>query len=64
VRDAAAATGTGFREALLDDPRTGLDAAELDAVLDPSTYLGSAAELVDRALAFYESSRQPNGVDG
>jgi 3-carboxy-cis,cis-muconate cycloisomerase len=62
VRDAATA-GTVFREALLDDPRTGLDAAELDAALDPSTYLGSAAELVDRALAFYESSRQPSEVD-
>ena len=61
VRQAAAAES--FRDALLADPRTGLDAAELDAALDPSTYLGSAAQLVDRALAFYESSRQPNEVD-
>lgn len=62
VRQAAAAE-TNFRDALLADPRTGLDAADLDAALDPSTYLGSAAQLVDRALAFYESSRQPNEVD-
>lgn len=62
VREAATA-GTGFREALLADPRAGLDAAELDAELDPSTYLGSATQLVDRALAFYESSRQPSEVD-
>jgi 3-carboxy-cis,cis-muconate cycloisomerase len=61
VRQAAAETS--FRDALLADPRTGLDAADLDAALDPSTYLGSAARLVDRALAFYESSRQPNEVD-
>ena len=55
VREAAAAES--FRDALLADPRTGLDADELDAALDPSTYLGSAGLLVDRALAFYESSR-------
>jgi 3-carboxy-cis,cis-muconate cycloisomerase len=55
VREAAAAES--FRDALLADPRTGLDAAELDAILDPSTYLGSAGELVDRALASYERSR-------
>jgi 3-carboxy-cis,cis-muconate cycloisomerase len=66
VREAAtraSASETSFRDALLDDSRAGLDPAELDAALDPSTYLGSAAELVDRALAFYESSRQPNEVD-
>jgi 3-carboxy-cis,cis-muconate cycloisomerase len=57
VREAASA-GTGFRDALLADPRTGLDAAELDAALDPSTYLGSASELVDRAIAFHKSSRR------
>jgi 3-carboxy-cis,cis-muconate cycloisomerase len=62
VRDAASSE-TSFRDALLADPRTGLEPAELDAALDPSTYLGSSAELVDRALAFYESSRQPSEVD-
>jgi len=66
VRQAAARVSdseTSFRDALLADPRTGLEPAELDAALDPSTYLGSAAQFVDRALAFYESSRQPNEVD-
>ena len=62
VREAAGADGS-FREALLADPRVGLGPDELDAALDPSTYLGSAGQLVDRALAFYESSRQPNEVD-
>ena len=62
VREAAASE-TSFRDALLGDPRAGLEPAALDAALDPSTYLGSSAELVDRALAFYESSRRPNEVD-
>jgi 3-carboxy-cis,cis-muconate cycloisomerase len=62
VREAAAAE-TSFRDALLGDPRAGLEPAELDATLDPSTYLGSSAELDDRALAFYESSRRPDEVD-
>ncbi len=62
VREAAASETT-FRDALLGDPRTGLEPAALDAALDPSTYLGSSAELVDRALAFYESSRRPSEVD-
>jgi 3-carboxy-cis,cis-muconate cycloisomerase len=39
------------------DPRAALashlDAAELDALLDPTTYLGSADAFVDRALALY-----------
>ena len=62
VREAAASE-TDFRDALLGDPRTGLEPAALDAALDPSTYLGSSAALVDRALALYESSRRPNEVD-
>jgi 3-carboxy-cis,cis-muconate cycloisomerase len=61
VREAAAAES--FRDALLDDPRVELGPSELDAALDPSTYLGSAAGLVDRALVFYESSRRPSEVD-
>jgi 3-carboxy-cis,cis-muconate cycloisomerase len=62
VREAAASE-TSFRDALLADPRTGLEPAALDAALDPSTYLGSSDGLVDRALAFYESSRRPSEVD-
>jgi 3-carboxy-cis,cis-muconate cycloisomerase len=46
---AAAATGS-FRWALVADERVGLSADEVDALLDPEGYLGSAAELVDRAL--------------
>jgi 3-carboxy-cis,cis-muconate cycloisomerase len=46
---AAAATGS-FRWALVADERVGLSADEVDALLDPQGYLGSAAELVDRAL--------------
>lgn len=66
VREAAAratASGTSFRDELLDDPRAGLGADEVDAALDPSTYLGASAQLVDRALALYESSRQSGEVD-
>ena len=57
VADAAGAPS--FREALLADPRSPLAAAELDALLDPTTYLGSAGALVDRALERYaaESAR-------
>jgi 3-carboxy-cis,cis-muconate cycloisomerase len=62
VREAAASE-TSFRDALLADPRTGLEPAALDAALDPSTSLGSSDGLVDRALAFYENSRRPNEVD-
>ena len=62
VREAAASEAS-FRDALLGDSRAGLEPAALDAALDPATYLGSSAELVDRALAFYESSRRPIEVD-
>ena len=42
----AAANGSGLRAALLDDPElaAALDGADLDALLDPSRYLGTAAE--------------------
>jgi 3-carboxy-cis,cis-muconate cycloisomerase len=66
VSSAAARTavsGTSFRDELLADPRTGLDPSELEAALDPAGYLGSAGALVDRALALYEASREPSGVD-
>ena len=57
VADAAGAPS--FRDALLADPRSPLAADELDALLDPTTYLGSAGALVDRALERYaaESAR-------
>jgi 3-carboxy-cis,cis-muconate cycloisomerase len=52
---AAAAEEPSFRDALLADPRAGLDAEELDGLLDPATYLGSAGAFVDRALARYDA---------
>jgi 3-carboxy-cis,cis-muconate cycloisomerase len=54
---AEAARARSFREALLADERTGLSADELDALLDPTGYLGSAEALVDRALGEYEGAR-------
>ncbi|GGM24240.1 3-carboxy-cis,cis-muconate cycloisomerase [Micromonospora sonchi] len=47
-----AATGPGFRAALLADPdvRAHLSVADVDAALDPAGWLGSAGHLVDRAL--------------
>jgi 3-carboxy-cis,cis-muconate cycloisomerase len=54
---AEAARARSFREALLADERVGLSADELDSVLDPAGYLGSAEALVDRALAEHESAR-------
>ena len=58
VRAAAARareTDTSFRDALLADPHAGLEAAALDAALDPETYLGAAPALIDRALAVYDA---------
>jgi 3-carboxy-cis,cis-muconate cycloisomerase len=45
-----------FREALVADPevREVLSVDEIDAALDPASWLGSADELIDRALAAYE----------
>ena len=57
------ASGGSFRDELLADARTGLAPDELDAALDPATYVGAAAQLVDRALALYEGSRTPAEVD-
>ena len=62
VREAAASE-LSFRDALLADPRTGLEPAALAAALDPATYRGSSDGLIDRALAFYEGSRGPTEVD-
>jgi len=54
---AEAAQAPSFREALLADQRTGLAADELDALLDPTGYLGAAEALVDRALGEHERTR-------
>ena len=47
--------GKPFREELLAEPvlRERLSAGEIDAALDPTRYLGSAGEFIDRALALY-----------
>jgi 3-carboxy-cis,cis-muconate cycloisomerase len=52
----AAARAPSFRDALLADERVGLAPEELDALLDPAAYLGSAKALVDRALAAYDEA--------
>jgi 3-carboxy-cis,cis-muconate cycloisomerase len=52
IVSAAAATGS-FRWALVADERVGLSAEEVDVLLDPEEYLGSAGALVDRVLARY-----------
>ena len=52
---AAAAGAPSFRAALLADGRAGLEADQVDALLDPTTYVGSAGALVDRALARYDT---------
>jgi 3-carboxy-cis,cis-muconate cycloisomerase len=49
-----AASAGSFRDGLL---AAGLTADEVERVLDPTAYLGSASAFVDRALAFYEESR-------
>ena len=59
VRDAslrAAASGRPLAEEL-EGVDTGLTPDEIAAALDPTTYLGSAGALVDRALARYEAER-------
>jgi Adenylosuccinate lyase C-terminus len=48
-------SGKPLREQLLSEPRLGevLSERQIDAVLDPARYLGSAGEFVDRALKLY-----------
>jgi 3-carboxy-cis,cis-muconate cycloisomerase len=61
VRDATLrANETGLADALaaLD---TGLTREELEAAVDPTTYLGSAGVLVDRALDRYDAVRKGGG---
>ncbi|MCS7006789.1 MAG: 3-carboxy-cis,cis-muconate cycloisomerase [Thermoleophilia bacterium] len=47
-----------LRDALLADTSVGLGASELDALLDPTQYLGAAEALVDRALAEHGGARR------
>lgn len=57
VRDAslrAAASGRSLAEEL-DALETGLTPGEIRELLDPTTYLGASGDLVDRALARYET---------
>ncbi len=49
----AAREGSPLRDELVGDPRIELTEEEIDAVLDPAGYLGSADAFVDRALALY-----------
>jgi 3-carboxy-cis,cis-muconate cycloisomerase len=58
----AAASQPSFRDALLDDPRASLSREEVDALLDPLEYLGSAESLVDRALARCEAEYARSGT--
>jgi 3-carboxy-cis,cis-muconate cycloisomerase len=54
---AEAARAPSFREALIADERAALSEAELDALLDPTGYLGAAEALVDRALGRWAEVR-------
>ncbi len=51
--DAAMAKGTDLATALLDEPEVAanLDAAEIQHLADPTTYLGAASQFIDRVLA-------------
>ena len=55
----AAASGRPLRTVLLADPaiRAHLDEADIDRLLAPEGYLGSAALFVDRALAAHDARR-------
>ena len=58
----AADAGRPLRAVLLAEPqvREHLDQTEIDRLLDPAGYLGSAGELVDRALAAHRDRRTGN----
>jgi 3-carboxy-cis,cis-muconate cycloisomerase len=62
----AADTGRPLRAVLLADPtvRAQLGEADIDRLLDPGRYLGSAARFVDRALAAHHAHRTAaSGLD-
>jgi 3-carboxy-cis,cis-muconate cycloisomerase len=48
--DQAVKSGRPLREYLVDDPRIGLSEQEVDALLDPASYLGAASVWIDRVL--------------
>ena len=50
-----ARTGHSLRDELAGDDRAGLSSSDLDEAFEPSTYLGSAVELVESVLARYRS---------
>ena len=50
----ASESGRQLRELLIEDSRVELSEDEIDRALDPSAYLGSAGEFVDRALRAHE----------
>ena len=52
----AIAGDASFRDALLTDPRNPLSPTDLDHLLDPLGYLGSAETFADRALEAYGSA--------
>ena len=56
----AADRGRPLREVLLADPtvREQLDEAAVDRLLDPAGYLGSAGQLIDRALTAHRARRR------
>lgn len=64
LADGARDTGATLREAIEADPalRDLLAADELDALLDPETYLGLDAELVDAVIAEALSAREDDSV--
>jgi 3-carboxy-cis,cis-muconate cycloisomerase len=53
-------SGTSLREELLADPvlKKVLSAEDIDAALDPASYLGSAGAFIDRALELYRKEMQ------
>jgi 3-carboxy-cis,cis-muconate cycloisomerase len=55
----AASEERSLRDVLLEDDIVAreLTAAEIDDALDPTGYMGSAEELVNRAVAYYEKER-------
>ena len=62
----AVETGTPLQAALLADPtvREHFEEADLDRLLDPEGYLGTAEQFVDRALAAHQHWRRGIGVPG
>ena len=63
IRDLAAEaheSGAGLREAVMENAviREALGEAEIDALLDPETYLGLAGEQVDAVVAAARAARE------